>query len=149
MNLVGKVKEAFQGFPFGEPATLEDLTRVESKVGEPLPAILRDLYLAFDGFRGPTNARYLWPLFGKDSLVEFNGFLRHGGEFPHDFVHSCIFFGDEGIGPMWGIKRDLPGSIICWDAEWGEDFEVVGATPLDVWLRSKHDFDAISDAPIS
>jgi hypothetical protein len=149
MNLVEKVKAAFQGFPFEAPATIEDLRQAESKLGEPLPAVLRNLYLGFNGFRGPTNARFLWPLFGKDSLVEFNAFLRCGDEFPREFVHSCIFFGDEGIGPMWGIKQDIPGTIIRWDAEWGEDFEVVGATPLEVWLRSKHSFDSISDAPIA
>lgn len=145
MNLVEKVRESFREFPFGPPATLEDLRRAESKLGEPLPSVLRDLYLAFDGFRGPTNARYLWPLFGKDGLVEFNTFLRFGDEFPRELVRSCIFFGDEGIGPMWGIKHDLPGNIICWDAEWGTDFEIVGTTPLEVWLESKRGFDAISD----
>ena len=147
MNLAEQVTELFHGFPFGTPATLDDLQRAERELGEAIPPVLRDLYLAFDGFRGPTNAQFFWPLFAENGLVNFNGFLRAGDEFPHDFVSSCIFFGDEGIGPMWGIKRDLPDSSVRWDAEWGEDIEIVGTTPPDVWLQKKREYDAISDAP--
>ena len=143
MNLAAQVKELFQGYPFGVPATPDALLRAEQALGEPVPPILRELYLAFDGFNGPTNSRFFWPLFGKNGLVEFNAFLRSGDEFPHPFVSSCIFFGDEGVGPLWGIKSGLPDSIIMWDAEWGDDFEIVGSNPLDVWTRAKRDFENI------
>ena len=143
MSLATQVSELFHGFAFGTPATPDDLQRAEGELGEPIPPVLRDLYLAFDGFLGPTNAQFLWPLFAENGLVRFNNFLRAGDEFPHEFVSSCIFFGDEGIGAMWGIKRDLPDAIILWDAEWGEDYEIVGSSPLDDWTRSKRDYEGL------
>ena len=50
--------------------------------------------------------------------------------------------GDNGCGPLWGIKRDLPDKVIQWDAEWGVDFEVVGDSPLDVWRAEKQSYEA-------
>src|SRR5690349_16735751 len=126
MSIAQRVREEFSGFAFGAPCSTEDILRAERQLGESLPAQLRELYLAFDGFRGPTGAQFFWSLFGQNGLVEFNGFLRDGEEFPYAFVCSCVFFGDAGIGDMWGIKHDLPGKIIRWDATWGEDFEVAG-----------------------
>lgn len=147
MNLARKVEEVFQGFPFGAPATPEDLLRAEEALGHPVPPPLRELYLAFDGFSGPTHAQFFWPLFAPNGLVEFNRFLRNGDEFPHDFVSSCVFFGDEGVGSMWGIKQDLPDSIILWDATWGEEYEVVGTCPLEVWEQAKGDYDELLNRP--
>ncbi len=143
MSQPEEVRELFRDYPFGTPATLESLQRAERELGELLSPILRELYLAFDGFEGPTRAQFFWPIFARAGLVEFNRFLRAGDEFPHEFVCSCVFFGDGGIGSMWGIKRDLPDSVILWDAEWGEDYEVVGRAPLDAWRQAKCDFDAI------
>jgi hypothetical protein len=60
-----------------------------------------------------------------------------------EFVSRCLFFGDDGIGGYWGIKRDLPGKVIRWDAEWGEDFEVDGDDPLAAWLAEKQRYEAI------
>jgi hypothetical protein len=55
-----------------------------------------------------------------------------------------LFFGDDGCGPQWGIKRDLPEKVIQWDAEWGTDFEVIGDSPLDAWRKRKQSFDALT-----
>lgn len=140
-NAANEVREHFQGFEFRPPCTEEDLILAEESLGQRVPPAIRSLYLAFDGFRGPTNARFMWPLFGRDGLVEFNRFLRSGREFPKAFVSSCLFYGDAGIGDMWGIKDDLPGSVIRWNASWGEDFEEAGATPIDVWLKEKAVYD--------
>ena len=46
-----------------------------------------------------------------------------------------------GHRPLLGLKRDAPGKVIRWDAEWGEDFEVVGNDPLEVWLGEKRKYD--------
>ncbi len=59
-------------------------------------------------------------------LVEMNLFLRQGWEFPRAFTSESLFYGDAGVGSQWGLKRNLPGKIILWDAEWGEDVEVGG-----------------------
>jgi cell wall assembly regulator SMI1 len=143
MSLPQEVQELFRGFPFGTPVTLEDIQRAERELGEPLPPVLRELYLVFDGFNGPTSACFFWTLFGDEGLVGFNQFFRNGEEFPHELVSSCIFFGDGGAGPMWGIKRDLPNSVILWDPEW-DGYEVVGKTPLDAWSEQKRVYDEVA-----
>ena len=115
-------------------------------MGEPLPDVLRELYRAFDGFLGPTDAVFFWPLFagtwGEWGLVDLNRFLlREGDEFPTDFVARCLFFGDDGGGTFWGIKKDLPGKVIRWDPEWGVEFQVVGENPLEVWVAEKEAYE--------
>src|SRR5206468_2065299 len=97
------------------PCSEEQLARAESLLGAPIPRMLRDLYSAFDGFEGPTNAPFLWPLFerqrGQGALVEMNRFLRTD-DFPEPLMSQCLFYGDAGTGPFWGIKHDLPGKVI-------------------------------------
>jgi hypothetical protein len=144
MAVADEVRVLFPGHRFGPPCTEVDLSRAEAALGQPLPPALRELYLAFDGFLGPTDARFFWPLFGREGLVEANRFYRSGDPFPQELVSLCLFFGDNGCGPLWGIKRDLPGEVIQWDAEWGADFEVVGDSPLDVWRGVKQRYDSLS-----
>jgi len=127
----------------GAPCSEADVSRAELFLGAPLPSELRSVYLVLDGFRGFAEARFLWPLFAKDGLVDFNRFLREGAEFPRAFVTSCIFFGDAGVGDMWGVKYDLPGRVIRWSASWGEDFDIAGSSPLEVWLSQKKIYDEI------
>jgi len=138
------IREQFGSGACGAPCSESDLARAEGLLGEHLPEDLRRFYFAFDGFRGPTGARFLWPLFAKDGLVDFNHFLRQGDEFPHEFVASCVFFGDAGIGDMWGLKRDLPGQVIRWSASWGDDFEIAGSSPVEAWLREKKSYDELA-----
>jgi SMI1 / KNR4 family (SUKH-1) len=147
MDLPEEVKRLFAGFRFGAACSVADIERAEAALGEPLPDVLRELYLAFDGFLGPTDAVFFWPLFagkwGDAGLVDLNLFLRAGDEFPSDLVSRCIFFGDDGGGPFWGIKTDLPGKVIRWDAEWGDDFEVAGESLLEVWVTEKRSYEEL------
>ncbi len=135
----------FVGHHLGAPCTKADLYRAEILLGEPLPPVLRELYLAFDGLLGSTDAGFFWPLFGPEGLVEMNRFFRSNDLFPQELVSQCLFFGDNGCVPQWGIKRDLPGKVIQWDAEWGTDFEVLGDSPLDVWKSEKLLYDAADE----
>ena len=144
MSQSDEVRAEFACGCFGTPCTEAEISRAEEALGELFPAALRELYLAFDGFRGPTNARFFWPLFGPEGLVYMNQFYRCDDLFPHELVAQCLFFGDEGTGPQWGFKRDLPGKIVRWDAEWGDDFEVVGENVLEVWLAKKAEYNALS-----
>src|ERR1700729_3646404 len=100
MNLPEEVKRQFAGFRFGAPCSEADIERAEAALGEPLPDVLRELYRAFDGFLGPTDAVFFWPLFagrpGAAGLVDMNLFLRAEDDFLSDFVSRCIFFGDDG-----------------------------------------------------
>lgn len=135
------VRAHFAGFEFGPPCSEAEIQRAEEALSEELPPVLRELYLAFNGFLGPTKAAFFWPLLAPrplyGALVEMNRFLRSGEPFPQDLVSQCLFFGGNGIGPSWGIKKDLPGKMIQWDARWGPDFEIAGESPLEVWLVEK------------
>jgi hypothetical protein len=51
--------------------------------------------------------------------------------------------GDNGCGPHWGVKRDLPGKVIQWDAEWGVELRLVGDSPLEVWRAEKQMYDSL------
>ena len=144
MTAIEVIRTQFGDVACGAPCGEADIVRAEQALGEQLPSELRSYYLAFDGFRGPTQARFLWPLFARDGLVDFNRFLRQGDEFPNRFTTSCLFFGDAGVGDMWGLKHDLPGQIIRWSASWGEDFEIAGASMLEVWLHEKRSYDEIA-----
>src|SRR5262245_12006473 len=145
MAAADEVRSMFAGHSFGAPCTEADIRRAEAALGEPLPPVLRELYLAFDGFLGSTNAGFFRPLFGREGLVELNRFFRGDALFPQELVSRCVFFGDNGCGPLWGFKRELPGKVIQWDAEWGEDFEVVGDSPLDVWRAEKQAYDSLGE----
>jgi hypothetical protein len=145
MTVVNEVRKLFVGHRFGAPSTEADLRRAEAVLGEPLPPDLRQLYLAFDGFLGPTDAAFFWPLFGREGLIELNQFYRDDELFPQELVSRCLFFGDNGCGPQWGFKRDQPGKVIQWDAEWGADFEVVGDSPLEVWRAEKQFYDSLGE----
>lgn len=142
-----KVKAAFPDAAYGDPCSAGDIQLAREALGEPLPSILEELYRAFNGFLGPTNAGFFWRLVGAPTnptgLVELNTFFREnaGDPFPRDIVSQCVFFGDNGIGAQWAFKKDLPGKIIKWDAEWGTDIEVVGDSPLEAWIAEKRFYD--------
>lgn len=143
MSEAEELRALFAGHHFGPPCSEIDLERAQAALGGPLPASLRELYLAFDGFLGSTDSNFLWPLFGHEGLVEFNLFYRGDELFPQDLISECLFFGDNGCGQSWAFKRDLPGKIIEWDAEWGVDYELVGDSLIEVWKNEKAKFDSL------
>ncbi len=149
MSQVDEVRANFAEFQLGAPCSEADIRQAEEALGEKLPAVLWELYLAFNGFLGPTNATFFWPLFapkpGYAGLVEMNSFFRAGDPFPQDLVSQCLFFGDNGIGQQWGIKKDLPGKVIEWDARWGMDFEIAGDNPLAAWLAEKQCYEELDE----
>lgn len=142
-----EVGRHFAGYRFGEPCTAEQVARAESILRQPIPLDIRRLYLDFNGFLGPTDSPFFWPLFeqtpGGPALVEMNLFYRNDSVFPHELTSMCLFFGDAGGGSQWGVKADLPGKIIVWDAEW-DDFEVAGTDILQVWLEEKRKYDELA-----
>ena len=81
----------FAGQRFGEPCAEADIQRAEAAIGEPLPVAIRELYLAFDGFLGLTDARFFWPLFGHGSS-RTEPVLSHRRLFStHTDFEVCIF----------------------------------------------------------
>ena len=147
MTVSEAVRIHFAGCPFGEPCSETEIERAESILHERLPDPLRELYLTFNGFCGPALASFFWPLFTTaDSgygLVEINLDLREDtvSGYP-PLIFDCLFFG--GNEKYWGIKRDLPDSIIAWEAQL-HGFQIVGRTALDVWLAEKKCYDELDN----
>lgn len=148
MRVAEEVRAHFVGRWFGSPATEAAIRGAEDALGEPLPPALRELYLAFNGFNGPIDAAFFWPLSapepGTGGLVEMNLFFRGNDLFPQELVAQCLFFGDNGIGPQWALHRDRPEQVIKWDARWGTEVEVSGATPLEAWLAEQRFYDEVA-----
>lgn len=144
MSEANEVNALFARNYFGPPCTVSDIERAEAVLREPLPTAIRELYLAFNGFLGPTDARFFWTLFGRNGLVEMNQFIRGEDMLPQALVGKCPFFGSDGCGTHWGFKQDLPDRIIRWDAEW-EDSEIVGDKPLAVWRAAKQLYDSLRE----
>jgi hypothetical protein len=141
MSLSQEIRRNFEGFDFGTPCTPDNLERAEHELGHPLPAVLRELYLSFDGFLGPTAAAFFFPLLRRDelagdSLVGFTLFLR-GEDYFSNFLQRAVIFGGDGCGSNWGMLIDSPGVVFEWHPEQGEDYTIVGSNPLDAWLKGK------------
>ncbi len=141
MTLAQEVRRHFDGLDFGLPCTADDLEQAEQQLGHPLPVALRELYLSFDGFLGPTAAVFFSPLLEREvsdenSLVGFTLFLRSENYFPK-FLQRAVVFGGDGCGSNWGILIDSPGVVFEWHPDQGEDYTVVGDSPLDAWLKGK------------
>jgi hypothetical protein len=71
-------------------------------------------------------------------LVEYTRFLR-SEDFPQ-FLQRAVAIGDTGTGPSWIIEIDRPERILWWDAEWGDEYEVVPGTLIDAWRRARDEY---------
>ena len=136
-----EVRRAFPDGVFKSPASLDAIAAAESLLGHALPAQLRDLYLNFDGFLGPTNAPFLHPLLerpgpGGESLVTFTLFFRGERYFP-EWLQHAVAIGDDGTGTGWFILLNEAEKLVIWDAEW-EDYEPVEGNLLDDWVKAKN-----------
>lgn len=139
MNIPQQIRKHFEGFPFGAACTPADIAKAEEQLGHPLPPLLTELYLNFDGFAGPTDAAFFYPL---TSLVKYTLFLRTEDYFPR-FLQRAVAIGDYGTGPYWVILIDAPDKILEWDAEWGDDYETLEGTLVDVWKDRKEWYEKV------
>jgi hypothetical protein len=133
---------------FGEPCSDEQIAQAETRLGHPLPPVLVELYRAFDGFVGPTNAQFLYPLCNAPrdmiaSLVEHTLFLRGEDYFP-DFLKAAVAVGDMGTGTCWLILLEDPTRVVQWEGSWGDDYEVLEGGLTDAWLSAKQLYDSAS-----
>ncbi len=147
MTFAAEVRQAFEGQTFGNPVPAQEIKLAEEELGFPLPQVLKELYAAFDGFAGPTDAPFFFPLrvassFSQESLVSFTLFLRGEDYFP-EALNDAVAVGDFGGGSSWFIKVSNPDQVLRWDAEWGEEYEVLEGSLLDVWLAEKASYDSV------
>jgi hypothetical protein len=133
-----RVSELFAGYPFGQPATSEAIRECEARLGHAIPAPFRDYYQAFNGFRGPTNSKFFYSL---EELLETNDFLR-SGEFP-SFLNQHLAVGDPGTGYFWIVPIAEGSEVREWDAEWGDDANLLPGSIEDVWAAKKSVYDSI------
>jgi len=93
----------------GAPCSIEEINKAEKILEHPLPAELRNIYLNANGFRGPTHAAFLYPLFtqqtfNSETLVNFTVHLRNDPNQPKFWQHA-IAFGDYGIGDLVSVVK--------------------------------------------
>ena len=127
---------------FGPPCTAAEIARAEREIGQALPAFLRELYLACDGFRGPTGS-LLWPLFGDNGLVGYNRSVRVDRNVPA-FVRGVVFFGDDGIGgtvgAVYAVDPARPDRILEWYVNEPEP-AVAAANVFELWRSRQQEYD--------
>lgn len=131
----------------GEPCAESDFKNAAHVLGHPLPEELVRIYEMADGFRGPTNAAFLYPLinpqpFNQETAVGFTQYLRTDPSQPH-FWRNAIAFGDYGVGATWGININS-GEVFEWWPEDGEETTVLGTSILEVFADKKKWYDELA-----
>ena len=125
---------------FGQPCEEREIANAEQQLGHALPVALRRLYRAFDGFRGPGNAVFLWPLFGDDGLVR-RGLFGRSQRWAPSWHGRVILFGDNGVGDYWGLHVTGQTGVMEWRPIDGEAFSIAGPSILDVWESEQRQYD--------
>src|SRR5689334_5811514 len=93
LEQISAVMRVDQYFP---PADASDVDQVERELGVPFPDWLRRIYLAADGFIGPTGVRYLYRLRERNGVSDFTRFLRQEWA-DAAWLKRAIVFGENGL----------------------------------------------------
>jgi len=122
----------FSILEIGQPCAEEEILEVEQILDFSLPQELRNFYRAVNGFVGPSNVRFLYPLsrkerFSRTTMLGLTQILRSLPD-AEPLWRNAVAFGDYGIGSIWGMTSDA--HIFEW---WQQD----AADPffLDLSLR--------------
>jgi hypothetical protein len=140
------VRRAFPEGIFRKPATAAAIAQAEHELGHSLPDQLRNLYLEFDGFQGPTGANFLFPVFewagpNSESLLTYTQFFRGEDYFP-DWLEHAVALGDNGTGTTWFVLLNQGERLVRWDAEW-EEYKHVDGSLLDAWVAGRKIYESI------
>jgi hypothetical protein len=130
---------------FHPPADPVAVAAAETRLGVALPAWLRALYLACDGFVGPTGwDGYLLPLEGRDGLVGYTEFLRHDGEGMPPSMARAIVFGHQGYSFTISTHfAALDGALVTWNFG-DDDFAPFDGTVYDLYRREQAELDSFA-----
>jgi hypothetical protein len=143
MGLVEETGRCFPKARFRPAATEQEIARAEAEFGVRLPPVLREMYLAFDGFREDLgNAAYLLPLTESDgagSMVSTNQFLwrEFGARFPRIGLDRFLFFGMSGGDEYLGIRISDWAEIVAYHHHMEDEYEVVGSDILQVYMNDR------------
>ena len=143
-SILDRIRSVIQVTWHGEPATEEMIRAAEQALGVELPHWLREIYLGCDGFSGPTNVHYLYPLEGPGGVRAFTLFLRSEWALP--WLERAIIFSDNGVGTSctvhWGA---LDGKLITWC--YGDEgaFSYLDCNLFDEWRREQEKWDSLDN----
>ena len=122
---------------FYPPADASAIAAAETRVGVVFPQWLRNLYLACNGFRGPTQWEYLLPLEGCEGLVEFTQFLRAEEWAPPWLARAVVFGSDTGSLSLTTHFVALDGALVTWTFGDGPVFVEFDGTVYDLYRREQ------------
>jgi len=111
--------------------TQKELDEIESILGLPLPADVREQYLVSNGLLGPTDCQLLYPYKKSESndIIHANT-IRSESWFPATFS-STVLLGNDGCGSNvcynWQTKE-----AILWSAADGEEIQEWRATVKEI-----------------
>jgi hypothetical protein len=141
MSLATSLRQVFPASAFGPPATTQAIESAETLIGSRIPTPLRELYLEFDGFYGPTGIPFFYRLGDPEddpSLVYWNLFFRTGKEFARDFMRGYLFFGSDGCGGHWAVPLSADSAtIVRWYPDMGNRVERLSEDFVAFWTEQK------------
>jgi hypothetical protein len=127
-------------FPPAHPQEIDDVGR---ELGVQFPSWLRHIYLATDGFLGPTGVRYLYRLGGSDGVLNFNRFLRQEWN-EATWLSKAIIFAENGVGGTLTVHwAALDGQLIEWCYGDGSEYQVLDCDIFTVWAREQKNWDGL------
>lgn len=135
-------------FPHGSPVHDAEIREAEKALGHAVPEELLSVYRVANGFRGPTNAAFLYPLlspqpFNDQTAVALTLGLRAEANQP-SFWDRAIMFGDPGMMPCWGIEADS-GRLFEWWPEDGDEITYLDGSILQLWARKEAWYDEVTN----
>ena len=130
---------------FYPPADASAIAAAEAKVRVAFPHWLRELYLACNGFRGPTQWEYLIPLEGREGLVEFTEFLRAEDWAPPWLSRAVVFGSDINSGTLTTHFVALDGKLVTWTLGDAGEFVPFDGTVYDLYRREQAGWDELKE----
>jgi hypothetical protein len=128
----------------GSPATSADIAMVEARLGVAFPSWLRTLYLTCDGFTGPTDWQYLFPLAGHLGVIGYTEWLRRE-EWGPAWLSRAFVFGQTcsgGTGSTFFAVLD--GLMIEWCLGDGAEFTQFSGSFFDLLRREQATWDEVA-----
>lgn len=145
-SIKDRILAAMPNASFNESATLDLIEQAQLALAVTFPHWLKELYLTCDGFSGPTEVRYLYPLLGGDGTVEFTLFLRNEWQLP--WLNRCAIFSENGGGGSntvhWGI---CDGKLIEWCYGDGDAFTEIDVDFFAILRREQSLWDELESDP--
>jgi hypothetical protein len=142
MSIIDRISAVMRVTQYFPPADPKDVDHVEQELGVRFPPWLRQIYAAADGFLGPTEVRYLYPLLPTNGVLDFTRFLRADWR-DAVWLQRAIVFAENGLGGSltthWAA---LDGQLIEWCYGDGAEYRVLDVDIFAVWAREQLKYDA-------